>query len=57
MGVTLFIITNGWEEWSTPANTKWSMFIQSSARSKYKVNDVLMPNEFINNIVLHNYYK
>lgn len=37
MGVTLYIITKGWEERSTPANTKWSVFIQSSAKSQYKV--------------------
>lgn len=54
MGVTLYIITNGWEERSTPANTKWSVFIQSSAKSQYKVKMYLHQ---INSFALYNDYK
>lgn len=53
----LYIITNGWEEFSTPGNTKWSMLIQRSAKSQYKVNDVFTPDEFINNFILQIKYK
>lgn len=57
MGVMLYIIMSGWKELFILVNMKWLMFIQSFVRLKFKVNDVLMLNEFMNNFVLQNYQK